>query len=38
MDLSQSRLKECILAAAGAAFLPEQERQKLVGELKQELI
>jgi adenosine deaminase len=38
MDLSQSRLKECILAAAGAAFLPEQERQKLVGELKKELI
>ena len=38
MDLSQSRLKECILAAAGAAFLPDLDRQKLIGELKQELI
>ena len=38
MDLSQSRLKECILAAAEAAFLPDQERQKLIDELKLELI
>jgi adenosine deaminase len=38
MDLSQSKLKECILAAARAAFLPEQERQKLVNELKQALM
>ena len=38
MDLSQSKLKERILAAAWAAFLPEQERQKLIDELKLELI
>ena len=38
MDLSQSRLKERILAAARAAFLPEQERQYLIDELKLELI
>jgi adenosine deaminase len=38
MDLSQSRLKERILAAAKAAFLPDSERQALVDELKQELI
>ena len=38
MDLSQSRLKERILAAARAAFLPDQERQKLIDELKLELI
>jgi adenosine deaminase len=38
MDMSQSRLKERILAAAQAAFLPEQERCKLIDELKLELI
>jgi adenosine deaminase len=38
MDLSQSKLKECILAAARAAFLPDQERQKLIDELKLELM
>ena len=38
MDLSQSRLKERILAAAGAAFLPDQEREKLIDELKLELM
>lgn len=38
MDLSPSKLKERILAAAWAAFLPEQERHKLIDELKQELI
>ena len=38
MDLSQSKLKERILAAAKAAFLPDQERQKLVDELKLELM
>jgi adenosine deaminase len=38
MDLSPSTLKERILAAAWAAFLPEQERHKLIDELKQELI
>jgi adenosine deaminase len=37
MDLSQARLKERILAAVKAAFLPDQERQKLVDELKIEL-
>jgi len=37
MDLSQAKLKERILAAAKAAFLPEAERQKLVDELKSEL-
>ena len=34
MDLSQPKLKERILAAAVAAFLSDQERQKLVDELK----
>jgi adenosine deaminase len=38
MDLSQAKLKERILAAARAAFLPEQERQCLVDELKLELM
>jgi adenosine deaminase len=38
MDLSQAKLKERILAAAKAAFLPEQERQKLIDELKLELM
>ncbi len=38
MDLSQSKLKERILAAAGAAFLPDQEREKLIDELKLELM
>jgi adenosine deaminase len=38
MDLSQAKLKQTILAAARAAFLSDQERQKLVGELKSELI
>ena len=38
MDLSQSKLKGRILAAAKAAFLPDQERQKLVDELKLELM
>ncbi|HVM72712.1 MAG TPA: adenosine deaminase [Anaerolineales bacterium] len=38
MDLSQSKLKERILAAARAAFLPDQERHKLVDELKLELM
>jgi adenosine deaminase len=38
MDLSPSKLKERILAAAWAAFLPEQERHKLIDELKLELI
>jgi hypothetical protein len=37
MDLSQEKLKERILAAAKAAFLPEADRQKLVDELKSEL-
>ena len=37
MDLSQTRLKECILAAMQAAFLPDHERQRLVEELKIEL-
>ncbi len=38
MDLSHPRLKERILAAAQAAFLPEEERCKLIDELKLELI
>ena len=38
MDLSHPRLKERILAAARAAFLPVQERQKLIDELKLEMI
>jgi len=38
MDLSQPRLKERILAAARAAFLPDLERQKLIDELKLELL
>ncbi len=38
MDLSLPKLKERILAAAKAAFLSDQERQKLVDELKIELI
>jgi adenosine deaminase len=38
MDLPQPKLKERILAAAKAAFLPDQDRQKLIDELKIELI
>jgi adenosine deaminase len=38
MDLSQPLLKERILAAAKAAFLPDQERQKLIDEIRKELI
>ena len=38
LDLSPAMLKERILAAAWAAFLPEQERYKLIDELKQELM
>jgi hypothetical protein len=38
MDLSQSKLKERILAGARAVFLPEQERQKLIDEQTLELI
>jgi adenosine deaminase len=38
MNISLSNLKECILAAAKAAFLPDPERQKLIDELKVELI
>lgn len=38
MDLSQPNLKECILSAAKAAFLSDQERQKLVDELEMKLI
>jgi adenosine deaminase len=38
MELSQSKLKELILAAGKAAFLPDQERQNLIDELKLELI
>ncbi len=37
MDLSQAKLKECILAAASTAFLPHQERHELIDELKLEL-
>jgi adenosine deaminase len=37
MDLNPAMLKERILAAGRAAFLPEQERHKLIDELKQEL-
>jgi adenosine deaminase len=38
MDMSQSNLKDCILAAAKAAFMSDQEQLKLVDELKLELI
>jgi adenosine deaminase len=38
MDLSLTKLKELILAAAKAAFMPDQERHKLIDELKLELI
>jgi adenosine deaminase len=38
LDISRSKLKACILAAARAAFLPEMERQNLIDELKVELI
>jgi adenosine deaminase len=38
MDLAQSKLKESILSAAKAAFLSKPERQKLIDELKLELI
>jgi adenosine deaminase len=37
MDLNPAKLKERILAAGRAAFLPEQEQHKLIDELKQEL-
>jgi len=38
LSLSQSKLKERILAAARASFLPDGERRKLVDELKVALI
>ncbi|HTX92988.1 MAG TPA: adenosine deaminase [Anaerolineales bacterium] len=38
LDMTQSRLKERILAAAKASFLPDAERQRLVDQLKLELI
>jgi adenosine deaminase len=38
MDLSHSKLKERVLAAAKAAFLPDQKRQALIDELKLELM
>jgi adenosine deaminase len=38
MDMSISMLKDRIRAAANAAFLPDQERQKLVDELNLELM
>ena len=38
VDLSQSKTLERILTATRAAFLLEQERQKLIDELKLELI
>ena len=37
LEMPQQMLKERILAAAQAGFLPEAEREKLVNELKQEL-
>jgi adenosine deaminase len=38
MGMSHSKLKDRILAAAKAAFLPDKERQALIDELKLELI
>jgi adenosine deaminase len=38
MDMSQARLKECILAAAQAAFMSGQDQRNLVDELKLKLI
>jgi adenosine deaminase len=38
LDMPQPRLKERILAAAKAAFLPELERRKLLDEIKVKLI
>ena len=38
MDISLAKLKERILAAAQAAFLPDLERQVLIDELKSKLI
>ena len=38
MDMSRPKLKERILAAAKAAFMPDQERQNLVDQLRLELI
>jgi adenosine deaminase len=38
MDLSHSKLKERVLAAAKAAFLPDLKRQALIDELKLELM
>jgi len=38
LDMPQPKLKERILAAAKASFLPDLERQKLVDELKVKLI
>ena len=37
LGLSQEVLKQRILAAAGAAFLPDKEREKLVKDLKKDL-
>jgi adenosine deaminase len=37
LGLSTDALKGCVLAAARAAFLPEDEKQQLVQELEQEL-
>jgi adenosine deaminase len=37
LEMPRQMLKERILAAAGASFLPEVEREKLVSELRKEL-
>ncbi len=38
MDFSHTQLKDRILAAANAAFLPDPDRQKLIEDLKLELV
>ena len=37
LDMPQNKLKECILAAAKASFLPDKEKENLVSQLKKDL-
>ena len=37
LSMPQRKLRECILAAAQAGFLPEQEKENLVDRLKKDL-
>jgi adenosine deaminase len=37
LDMPQNKLKQCIVAAAQAGFLPDKEKENLVSQLKRDL-